>query len=181
MSGSVTAHLFTSLNGVVESPHLFQFGLFGPEEGAAMDASLDGVTDVVMGRTLFEEWSGYWPENDTDEFAAFINPVRKHVATTTRSGDLGWNATAIDGDPVAYVRDLAERAEGRVLVAGGVETVRSLFLAGVVDTLSLTMHPAVTDDGRRLFDESVPLTRLELLAGSTTTSGNVLLTYALRG
>ncbi len=65
-------------------------------------------------------------------------------------------------------------------MAGGVETVRSLFLAGVVDTLTLTVHPAVTGEGRRLFDEAVPLTRLELVEGTTTSVGNAILTYRLR-
>lgn len=64
---------------------------------------------------------------------------------------------------------------------GGVNTVRSLFVAGTIDRLILTMHPAVTNEGRRLFDESVPLTRLQLLEGRTTSAGNALLTYALRG
>jgi dihydrofolate reductase len=58
--------------------------------------------------------------------------------------------------------------------------VRSLFVAGVVDALTLTVHPAVTPEGRRLFDESVPLTRLRLVEGTTTSAGNAILTYALR-
>src|SRR5690348_14431040 len=33
MARKTTAHLFHSVNGVVESPNLFQFDAFGPEEG----------------------------------------------------------------------------------------------------------------------------------------------------
>ncbi|HEU4675893.1 MAG TPA: dihydrofolate reductase family protein, partial [Motilibacteraceae bacterium] len=87
---------------------------------------------------------------------------------------------AVDGDPVGYVRALKEQGEGDVLVVGGIETTRSLFLAGVIDALTLTMHPVVTPEGRRLFDESVPTTRLRLVEGITTGAGNALLTYALR-
>ena len=54
-----------------------------------------------------------------------------------------------------------------------------LFLGGVVDRLMLTVHPVV-GVGRRLFDDSVPVTRLELLEATKTSVGNVLLTYALR-
>jgi RNA polymerase sigma-70 factor (ECF subfamily) len=179
MTRKTTAHLFCTVNGVVESPNLWQFDAFGPEEGALMGRTIGGVTDVVIGRKLWEEWSQFWPGVD-DPFGEFINPVRKHVVTSTSTGDLTWNSTAIEGDPIAYVKDLRERGDGDIVVAGGVETVRSLFLAGVVDLLTLTIHPVVTDEGRRLFDESVPLTRLELADSTITGAGNAILTYRLR-
>ena len=183
MTRRTTAHLFSTVNGVVESPNLFQFDAFGPEEGELMGRALTGVTDVVIGRKLWQEWSEFWPGAD-DPFGSFINPVRKHVVTSTlageQGGDLGWNSTVAGGDPVAYVRKLQQEGEGGITVTGGIETIRSLFLAGVVDALTLTVHPSVTDQGRRLFDESVPLTRLTLLEGTTTSAGNAVLTYALR-
>ena len=79
-----------------------------------------------------------------DGFADFINAVPKHVVTSTLTGDLPWNSTAIDGDPVAHVRALANNgAEGDISVMGGIETTRSLFLGGVIDELTLTVHPVV--------------------------------------
>ncbi|MGG5259616.1 dihydrofolate reductase family protein [Phycicoccus avicenniae] len=180
MSRLVTAHLFTSVNGVCESPNEFQFGAFGPEEGEMMGRVIGPVTDMVLGATLFREWSEFWPTMPADDpFARFVNGVRKHVVSSTLTGDLGWNATRIKGGPVEYVRALKEGEGGDISVGGGVETVRTLFLGGVVDRLRLTMHPAV-GSGRRLFDESVPVTRLELLEAVPTSAGNVLLTYALR-
>jgi dihydrofolate reductase len=179
MTRRTTAHLFSSVNGVVESPNLFQFDAFGPEEGQMMGEVIGGVTDVVIGRRLWQEWSEYWPGSD-DPFGSFINPVRKHVVSSTLSGDLGWNSTVVGSDPVAYVQQLQQQGDGDIAVTGGIETIRSLFLAGVVDALTLTVHPVVTDRGRRLFDESVPLTRLTLLAGTTTSAGNAVLTYGLR-
>ena len=179
MTRRTTAHLFSSVNGVVESPNLFQFDAFGPEEGQMMGRAIGGVTDVVIGRRLWQEWSQFWPGAD-DPFGSFINPVRKHVVTGTLSGELGWNSTVIAGDPVSYVRELQQQGEGDIAVTGGIETIRSLFMAGVIDALTLTVHPVVTDQGRRLFDESVPLARLSLLDGTTTSAGNAVLTYGLR-
>ena len=102
MARTVTAHLFHSVNGVVESPNEWQFDAFGPEEMQLMGAAIGGITDVVIGRKLWQEWSDYWQSAGGDDpFAQFINPVRKHVVTSTLSGDLGWNSTVIDGDPVA--------------------------------------------------------------------------------
>lgn len=179
MARKTTAHLFHSLNGVVESPNLWQFDAFGPEEGELMGKAITPVTDVVIGRKLWQEWSQYWPGAD-DPFGSFINPVRKHVISSTLSGDLPWNSTRIEGDPVDYVAGLKETEGGDISVVGGIETIRSLFLAGVIDALTLTTHPVVTNEGRRLFDDSVPVTRLSLVDATATSAGNAVLTYALR-
>ena len=178
MTRKTAAHLFASVNGVVESPNLFQFDSFGPEEGQMMGAAIASVTDVVIGRKLWQEWSAYWP-NAEDPFGAFINPVRKHVVTSTLTGELAWNSTAVEGDPVSYVHKLRQQGSGDIAVTGGIETIRSLFLAGAIDALTLTVHPVAANHGRRLFDESVDLTRLVLLSGTTTRAGNAVLTYAL--
>ncbi|MCF8603269.1 dihydrofolate reductase family protein [Gordonia sp. HY442] len=180
MTRKITAHLFHSLDGVAESPDKWQFGAFGPEEGQMMGESIGSVTDAVIGRKLWQEWSEYWPDAE-DPFAEWINPVRKHVVSTTLSGDLTWNSVVVDGDPIAYVRDLRERGAGDISVVGGVETVRSLFLAGLIDELTLTTHPVLAGEGRRLFDDTVPLTRLRLIRATQTSAGNAVLTYGLRG
>ncbi|WP_062006871.1 MULTISPECIES: dihydrofolate reductase family protein [Arthrobacter] len=137
------------------------------------------VTDVVMGRKLWLEWSHYWPRSD-DDFSRWINPVRKHVLSSTVAQQLPWDSTRITGDPVEYLKSLRGHGDGGILVSGGVERVRSLFLQGLIDELILTTHPVVTNDGRRLFDDTVPPTLLELLHASSTSSGNVIMHYALR-
>lgn len=181
MARRVTAHLFYSVNGVAESPDLWQYDAFGAEEGELMGAAIGGVTEVVMGRKLWQEWSEYWPGAGADDpFAQFINPIRKHVLSSTLGGDLDWNSTVIGGDPVAYLSGLREQDGGDISVCGGLDTIRSLFLAGVIDSLTLTTHQVVTNEGRRLFDESVPTTRLQLLDSRTTSTGNAVLTYGLR-
>ncbi|WP_392542986.1 dihydrofolate reductase family protein [Oryzobacter telluris] len=180
MARTVTAHLFHAVNGVTEAPDQWQFDAFGPEEMELMGSAIGSVTDVVIGRRLWEEWSQYWPQaQEGDPFAAFINPVPKHVVSTTLGDDLPWNSTRIEGDPAAYVRELASGDGGGISVVGGVETVRGLFLAGVVDELTLTTHPVI-GAGRRLFDDSVPVTRLRLLDATPTSAGNVIVRYALR-
>jgi len=182
MARKVTAHLFNSVNGVVESPDQWQFDSFGPEDMEAMGKAIADITDMVIGRKLWQEWSEYWPSaGGGDPFSEFINPVRKHVVTSSLDDVSAWqNSTIIEGDPAAFVRQLKEDgSDGTIGVAGGIETIRSLFLAGVVDELTLTTHPAV-GTGRRLFDESVPITRLELVNAVTTSAGNAGLTYRLR-
>ncbi len=42
MARSVTAHMFYAVNGVAESPNLFQFDAFGEAEGEMMGKALAG-------------------------------------------------------------------------------------------------------------------------------------------
>ena len=67
MTRRLTAHLFYSVNGVAESPNLWQFDAFGPEEGQMMGRAISGGTNVVIGRKLWQEWSQYWPDADASE------------------------------------------------------------------------------------------------------------------
>ena len=73
-----------------------------------------------------------------------------------------------------------EQGDGDIAVVGGIDTIRSMFLAGLIDTLTLTTHPVIASEGRRLFDDSIPLTRLRLLESNETSAGNAVLTYGLR-
>lgn len=179
MTRTTIAHLFHSLDGVVENPHLWQFDSFGEEDGLAMETHITPVTDAVIGRRLWQEWLEYWPSAD-DDFARWINRVRKHVVSSTLEGDLPWNSCLVTGDPVNYVRELRESDGGDIAVLGGITTVRTMFLAGVVDRLTLTTHPVLAGSGRRLFGDGTPTTRLNLLDESRTSTGNVVLTYSLR-
>ena len=178
----VTAGLFSSVDGVVESPHLWQFDSFDDELGAGMDEMIGRTETVLLGRTSYEEWSGYWPNPSVDEdFAAFINPVEKLVASRTLTGELAWqNARLIDGELEDVVARLRESEGGDVAVCGSVSVVRQLLFAGLLDSLTLMVHPVVAGTGKRLFEPGDPTTRLELETFASTPKGNALLTYGLR-
>lgn len=175
----VTAHLFASVDGVVEDPHLWQFDSFDAGTGRAMDKALSTSDAMVMGRVLYDQWSGYWP-TATDEFGQFINPAAKYVASRTLSGPLTWtNSELIEGDLIDFVRAL-KQTDGADITLGGISVIRQLFLAGLVDALSFTVHPVLVGAGRRLLEPGDAPTRMELIDSTTTEKGNLLLSYALK-
>lgn len=178
----VIAGLFQSVDGVVESPNLWQFDSFDDGVGAAMTETLAGVDTVLLGRTSYDEWSSYWPNaGDTDEFASFINPVPKFVASRTLTGELDWqNSRLIPGDLVDFVRDLKAQDGGKIAVCGSISVVRQLLFAGLLDSVTLTVHPVVAGAGKHLFEPGDPTTRLEVVEATTTGKGNAIVTYALR-
>lgn len=181
MTRTCIAGLFTSIDGVVEAPNLFQGDAFDDKLGELMDQTLGSVDEVVLGRVSYSEWAEYWPGID-DDFGAFINPVRKHVVSRTLTGPLEWNnSTLIEGDLVEFVRARKQTAGGDIAVCGSISVVRELFLAGVLDELILTVHPVIAGGGlRHLFSPDEAQTRLRLLGADTTPSGNAVLRYALR-
>ena len=88
----------------------------------------------------------------------------------------------IEGDVVNFVRDLKQTGGKEIAVMGGIEIVRSLFLAGMIDELSLITHPVVAGETRRhLFAPDDPVTRIALVSSTATSKGNLVATYALRG
>lgn len=183
MSRKVVSALFSSVDGVVEDPFTFQFDSFDERMGELMDRAISPCDEVVMGRRTYDEWSEYWPAQGDDDFGGFINPVRKHVASRTLDpASITWNnTTLIEGDLHDFLRGLKEGEGGDITIAGSISTVRELFLAGLIDTLTLMVHPAIAGaGGRHLFREDDPTTRLELVDHEITPAGNAVLTYALR-
>lgn len=175
----VTAGLFYSVDGVVESPFLWQFDSFDDELGAGMTEMIEKTTTVILGRVSYQEWAEYWPAADpADGFAAFINPVEKFVASTTLTEPLKWqHADLIKGDLHDFVADLKETDGGDIAVCGSISVVRDLLFAGLLDELMLMVHPVVAGSGRHLFESGDPTTRLSLEKSVITSKGNSILNY----
>ncbi|MHB1103957.1 MAG: dihydrofolate reductase family protein [Devosia sp.] len=180
----LTAGYFHSVDGVVESPNLWQFDAFDDELGALLGKVMASVDTVLLGRKGYEEWAGYWPKTQADQdFAGFINGVPKYVAShTLTQAQLSWqNSTLIEGDLVPFVRDLKAKPGGEIAVMAGFSLARQLLFAGLLDELTLITHPVVAGSGRRhLFEPADPTTRLELLDCTHTSKGNVVATYGVR-
>jgi dihydrofolate reductase len=178
----VTAGLFSSIDGVVESPNLWQFDSFDAQMARGMTAMIERVETVVLGGVTYREWSGYWPNADAgDEFARFINPIDKHVATRTMTGPLDWqNSRRIDADLLDFVTELKAGSGGDIAVCGSISVVRQLLFAGLLDSLMLMMHPVIAGAGRHLFEPTDPTTRLRLDEAEFTEAGNAILSYSLR-
>ena len=184
MARKLVAALFHSVDGVVSHP-VWQFDSFDDDLRRRLTESIETVDDAIMGRVTYEEWKGYWPDKYPEEdrsFADFINPLPKHVASRTLTAeDMTWNNShLITGELHGFVRAL-KASEGRdIAVEGSISVVRDLFLAGLLDELTLITHPVIAGAGRRLFGADLPTTRLVLLDSVRTEKGNVVSTYTLK-
>lgn len=175
----VTSGLFISLDGVVEDPHLWQFDAFDDDMTDFMVTALAAIDTVLIGRVTYEAWAPYWP-TATDEYAQFINPTPKYVASTTLKRVDWQNSTLIEGDVAAAVARLKAQPGGNIGIQGSPTLVRYLLAAGLLDELTLAVHPVIAGRGKRLFPDDSELRRLRLLDSRTTGSGVALLTYGPR-
>ncbi len=74
--GKIVSSFFISLDGVVESPDQWHFPYWSDEMGAVVEAGMQSAAAMLMGRTLYDEWSAYWTSTDTDqEVAKALNKV----------------------------------------------------------------------------------------------------------
>jgi dihydrofolate reductase len=177
----VTAGLFHSTDGAAEAPDQWQFDAFDDELGGIMGQMIGATDTVILGRVGYEAWSKDFGEGGDPYLGPFINNVPKFVASRTLTAPLGWqNSTLIEGDVNAFVRDLKGKPGGEIAVMGGISIVRSLFLAGLIDELSLITHPVVAGPGYRRLFEAGDKVRLDLIRSLTTSKGNVVSTYALK-
>ena len=177
----VTAGLFHSIDGAVEAPDQWQFDQFDDGLGAVLGKTLAATDTVILGRVGYEAWARDFGEGEDEYFGPFINAAPKFVATSTLKGPLAWqNSTVIPGDVHAFVRDLKQQPGGEIAVMGGISIVRSLFLAGLIDELTLITHPVVAGANYRRLFESTETVRLQLIGSETTSLGNVVSTYGLK-
>jgi dihydrofolate reductase len=174
---------FITLDGVVEAPggepshpHAGWTMPYGTPElyGYKLRETLEAES-LLLGRVTFEGFSAAWSERD-GEFADKMNAMPKHVVTT-RSGELGWNATALNGDVRETVAQLRNGEGGPILVAGSATLVRALLQYGLVDELRLMVFPVLIGGGLSIYSDQRQKVELELAELVRYDSGVLLQIY----
>jgi dihydrofolate reductase len=143
---------------------------------------LRGVDAIVLGRSTYEIFAGYWPSADpsSEPIARPINELPKHVFSSTLEsapwGDLP-PARLERADAARGVAELRERYTGDLVVWGSLRLTYSLFRAGVVDHVRLRVVPVLLGDGRPVTPADLGLRELRLVTARPYHSGHVALAY----
>ena len=178
----ITAGLFISLDGVVESPHEWHFPYFNEEMGAAVEATFGAADTMLFGRKTYDSFAGAWPERETAGgedagFAKALGDIRKIVASNQKL-EFSWrNSEQLEGDLVEAVTSLKNERGGHIALSGSVSVVRQLLAAGLLDELHLLVHPIAIRKGMRLFDEGETPIPLRLMSSETFETGVLNLVY----
>ncbi len=180
-----------SLDGVMQGPgdskedtrNGFKLGGWGNAYndeviGTEMSKGM-GTTELLFGRLTYEILHASWAgRTEPNPFTKVLNETPKYVASRSLKEPLEWeNSTLLEGDAATAVAKLKKKQGKDLAIIGSGELVRSLLTAGLVDVLTLLIHPLVLGSGRRLFDDGTPLAKLKLTDSITSPSGVVIATY----
>ena len=137
-----------------------------------------GLAGSVYGRRMYEIMR-YWDEDQAEwsedhrAYAAAWRKQPKWVASSTLT-EVGPNASLIEGDLEAFVRDLKTRIDGEILVAGTL-MADSVGRMGLIDRFQIYLHPVVLGEGKPYFAGARP--PLRLAANEPMPDGVVRLTF----
>ena len=131
---------------------------------------------LVLGRKTYEGLAGYWP-NQTGRWADMVNAMPKWVGSTTLSGDLGWNATLLEGDLEDSVPKLKDEVDGDLFMHGSGEFAYALAEKGLIDEYEIYLNPLVWGRGNVHVLGDRGTIRMALADLKRFDSGVVLLTY----
>jgi dihydrofolate reductase len=138
-----------------------------------------GLTGMVYGRGMYEVmrfWDDDLPDWGAEErsYAAAWRAQPKWVVSRSLKS-VGPNATLVEGDMGAAIRELKMQLGGEVEVAGPV-LAGSLTGLGLIDEYRIYLHPIVLGHGRPFF--TGPRPPLRLVASDLIAEDVIRLTYA---
>lgn len=179
----VTAGLFVSLDGVVESPEKWHFPYFNDEMGEAVGAAISSSDAMLLGRVTYQEFAAYWPgvSSEDEPFATHMNNTPKYVVSKTLDKAEWNNSTLISGNVAEEITKLKQQPGKNIGITGSATLVQSLLQDDLLDELGLMIHPVVVGSGKRLFQEGGGPKGLKLVDSMTFSTGVVSLTYQPAG
>jgi dihydrofolate reductase len=131
----------------------------------------------LIGRVTYELLRKAWSSVKGSAYLDRMNEMPKLVASTTLTGPLPWNATAINGDVAAEITRLKQQDGGDIEVYGSATLVQTLMAHNLIDEYRVAVHPIVLGGGTQLFPQGGVGATLRLTATRTLDSGVVSLTY----
>jgi dihydrofolate reductase len=181
-----------SLDGVIQAPGGpeedpgYPYGGWAaphsdPEGGAAIMAVHTEPFDLLLGRRVYDIWSGFWPKAPKSPMSDSLNGATKYVATH-RPESLGWGpAESLGSDIVAGVRRV-KAMDGPHLIVWGSSTLTPVLLEHeLADEILLLVFPVLLGTGKRFFSDGTPPREFKLVSSKAVASGVIISTYKPNG
>ena len=183
-----------SLDGVIQAPggpeedtgDGFKYGGWAgphadPEAGGDIVAAHGEAFDLLLGRRVYDIWSGYWPKAPKSPMADSINAATKYVATH-RPKSLEWGpAEDLGPDIVEGIRRIKEKSGPQLIVWGSSTLTPVLLEHGLADEVMLLVFPVLLGTGKRIFSEGTPPREFALVSTKAVGSGVIISTYRPSG
>ena len=164
--------LAVSLDGFIEGPN-GEYDWCFTDEDYGMTDFLDRVDSLFLGRKSYELTQSMGPDAMAP-FAKLKTYVFSTTLTEVKRGEILIKENAEDA-----VQRLKKEQGKDIWLFGGASLTASLMNAGLVDEISLAVHPIILGAGKPLFTNIKNRTALTLAHTKTYSSGLVALTYTL--
>lgn len=166
---TVTLFIATSLDGYIAGPDDDLSWLF-TDADYGFSSFFAGVDTLVMGRGTYDvvRTMGPWPYEG------------KTTIVVSRKGDVKVETPETEvysADLPGLLNHLGSDGRKNVWLVGGGELVRSFLAQGLLDRITVSLHPVLLGDGVPLFPGGFPRTMLLLESTKEFDGGLVRLDY----
>ncbi|HEY0039018.1 MAG TPA: dihydrofolate reductase family protein [Flavisolibacter sp.] len=168
----VILQVAVSLDGYIEGPN-GEYDWCFTDQDYGMTDFLQRVDSMFIGRKSYELTEAMG-EEAMASFAKITPYVFSNTLTAVKPG-----AILIKGDIETEVRRIKAEPGKDIWLFGGASLTASLLNAGLIDEISLAVHPLVLGAGKPLFSNVQNRLPLTLTDTKTYSSGLVALTYKL--
>ena len=155
--GTIRAHEFTSLDGVIDNPTwTFDFG-FDPVMGRAIGEMMSGCEAILLGRNTYEMFEPAWSLRTAkdDPGAPFFNETKKYVVSSTLKDPTWRNSSLVGPYSADAIRQVKAEVAGGIYISGSPTLVRALIADRLLDELHLFIYPVTRGAGARLYPDDV--------------------------
>jgi dihydrofolate reductase len=161
-----------SLDGFIEGPNGEYDWCFTDQDYGLSDF-LKRVDAMFLGRKTYELTLTMTDIGNSD-----FSKLKEYIFSTTLD-KVKEGATLIKGDIKTEVEKIKNEKGKDIWLFGGAQLTTSLLNLGLVDELSLAVHPILLGSGKPLFSNIKDRINLTLVDTKTFSTGLVSLTYTL--
>lgn len=179
----------TTLDGYVAGPKGEMDWLFAhavSDEGwARQHEVLSTVDTVLLGRSNYEGFHGYWPtvrqnpassQNDVD-FSNWLDAVPKIIFSRTLA-KVDWQNSRLATDDIPpEIARLKQQPGKDMLIMTSTGLAQSFMKLGLIDVFRINVYPVILGGGKPLFTELADRTNLKLVETRNFQFGVLGLTY----
>ncbi len=187
---------FVTLDGVMQAPG-------GPEEdttggfhyggwqtsfpsdeatGSILKGFFGIPFELLLGKTTYNIFAGYWPHATTDlEVATPFNSTKKYVVSAEPFEPSWNNSICITGDVVPQIKKLKGEDAPDLWVWGSGNLIQTLLTHDLIDRMHLWIYPITIGSGKRLFAGGTLPKTFELVDSKIGATGIVFATYEPAG
>ncbi|MFL5798735.1 MAG: dihydrofolate reductase family protein [Actinomycetota bacterium] len=185
---------FMTLDGVMQAPggpeeddsSGFAFGgwsvnYWDEQMGQIMGEAMSSPFDLLLGRTTYDIFAGFWPHATDNPGAKPLNDATKYVVSRSRP-TLEWGPSVlIEGDAAEGIAAVKKEDGPELQVHGSGNLIQTLLRHNLVDEFRLLVFPCVIGSGKRLFSDGTIPAGLKLVESKVSTTGVVIGTYEPAG